>query len=41
MRISYETPVGTFQYWEDAANACERCDYDPVACIKIKEMENE
>ncbi len=31
--INYETPVGTFSDWEDAATACERSDLDPVECI--------
>lgn len=31
----YETPVGTFKTWEDAAAACERADLDPCDCIKI------
>lgn len=31
--ISYETPVGTFATWEDAAAACERSDLDPLTCI--------
>lgn len=34
MRIAYETPVGTFATWEEAASACERCDFDPCECIK-------
>ena len=33
--ITYTTPVGTFDTWEDAAAACERCDYDPTLCITI------
>lgn len=33
--ISYETPFGTFEKWEDAAAACERCDMDPTTCIKV------
>ena len=32
--ISYQTPLGCFQTWEDAANACERADMDPCDCIK-------
>jgi hypothetical protein len=31
----YETPVGTFGTWEDAAQAVERADMDPCECIKI------
>jgi hypothetical protein len=35
--MNYETPLGTFDIWEEAANACERCDFDPVLCIQIRE----
>lgn len=31
----YETPVGTFSTWEEAADACERSDYDACECVKI------
>ena len=31
--VLYETPVGTFAPWEEAAAACERSDMDPCACI--------
>jgi hypothetical protein len=29
----YQTPVGGFDTWEQAAAACERCDLDPCTCI--------
>jgi len=32
-RFNYETPVGCFRTWEEAAAACERCDLDPCTCI--------
>jgi hypothetical protein len=32
--MNYETPVGSFETWEAAAAACERCDLDPCTCIK-------
>ena len=35
MMFLYETPVGSFDTWEEAALACERRDLDPVACIKV------
>lgn len=31
----YETPVGTFNTFEDACDACERADLDAVECVKI------
>lgn len=31
--FSYETPVGTFRTYEEASDACERCDF-PVELIK-------
>lgn len=31
--FNYETPVGNFKTWEEAAAACERCDFDPCECI--------
>jgi hypothetical protein len=37
--INYETPVGTFGHWEDAAAACERADLDPVTCIINRPIE--
>ncbi len=33
--ITYETPFGTYQTWELAAAACERCDLSAVECIRI------
>jgi hypothetical protein len=33
-KFNYETPVGTFRTWEEAAAACERADLDPCTCIK-------
>lgn len=35
MTITYQTPFGTFKTWEDAANACEKRDFDPCTCIQI------
>ncbi len=35
MIITYETPLGTFGTWEAAATACERCDLDPITCVRI------
>jgi hypothetical protein len=32
--ISYHTPVGCFDDWIKAAEACERADLDPCTCIK-------
>lgn len=32
--FNYETPVGTFRTWDEAMQACERCDLDAVECIK-------
>lgn len=37
--INYETPVGTFADWEDAATACERADLDPNTCIINRPIE--
>lgn len=31
--VSYRTPMGRFDTWEAAANACERADLDPCTCI--------
>jgi hypothetical protein len=31
----YETPVGTFNTWEEAADACERADMDACECVEI------
>jgi hypothetical protein len=31
--FQYETPLGAFNTWEEAATACERCDLDPCDCI--------
>lgn len=33
--FNYETPVGRFATWEEAADACERADFDPCTCITI------
>jgi hypothetical protein len=38
MMITYETPVGSFKTWEEAASACERCDLDPCLCIKAVKL---
>lgn len=35
----YETPLGSFQTWEEAADACERVDLDPCACIRYSGRE--
>lgn len=32
--FQYETPVGTYETWEAATAACERCDLDAVGCVK-------
>jgi hypothetical protein len=29
----YETPVGTFEYYAHAEEACKRCDFAPELCI--------
>lgn len=34
--VNYHTPLGDFKNWEEAAVACERCDLDPVDCIKVE-----
>lgn len=34
-KLRYETPLGTFATYEEAATACERCDLDSIGCIKI------
>jgi len=33
--ISYQTPVGTFRTYNEAHDACMRCDYDPALCITV------
>ena len=33
-QFNYETPVGTFATYEEASNACERCDLDPCENVK-------
>jgi hypothetical protein len=33
--MTYETPLGAFRTWEEAADACERSDFDPCDCIRI------
>jgi hypothetical protein len=40
-RISYETPVGTFKVWQDAADACERCDLNATLNIVVHDDTNE
>jgi len=37
--ITYETPMGVFSTWEEAAEKCERADMDPCTCIKINRSE--
>ena len=32
--FNYETPVGTFETYELAVAACERCDLDAVENVK-------
>ena len=34
--VSYQTPMGSFPTWEQAAIACERADLDPCECIKAQ-----
>jgi hypothetical protein len=34
MRTEYRTPVGTFDSWDEAANACNYCDYEPLDVIE-------
>jgi len=35
MKITYETPFGTFGDWISAAERCEASDLDPITSIKI------
>lgn len=37
--FEYRTPVGAFTTWEEAAEACERCDFDPVECVETIEVD--
>jgi hypothetical protein len=32
--MNYHTPLGAFEFWSDAADACERADLDPCTCIE-------
>lgn len=32
-KTRYETPIGSFDSWEEAAQACDRMDFDPTLCI--------
>lgn len=32
--MNYSTPLGAFEFWSDAAEACERADLDPCTCIE-------
>lgn len=34
----YETPLGTFGDWEQAAAACDRADLDPCTCITNRQV---
>lgn len=34
-KIIYRTPLGSFDTWGLAAEACERADFDPCTCIAI------
>jgi hypothetical protein len=34
----YQTPVGGFDTWEEAAQAVERCDMDPCDTIKFVDV---
>ena len=31
---TFQTPLGGFDSWFDAADACERADLDPQTCIQ-------
>ena len=33
--MRYETPLGSFDNWESAAQACEACDMDATLCVNI------
>lgn len=35
MTVTYETPMGTFATWEEAAARVEAADMDACTCIKI------
>lgn len=32
-KIRYETPIGSFDTWEEAAQQLDRLDIDPALCI--------
>lgn len=34
-KVEYRTPLGQFDTWEEAADQCERSDFDPCLCIEI------
>jgi hypothetical protein len=34
----YQTPVGGFNTWEEAAQAVERCDMDPCDTIQFVDV---
>lgn len=34
LSANYQTPVGAFEFWSDAVDACERADFDPCSCIE-------
>jgi hypothetical protein len=34
--MNYRTPLGAFEFWADAADACERADLDPCTCIEYE-----
>lgn len=33
--MEYRTPLGTFDTYEEAAEACEKSDLDPNLCVEI------
>ena len=35
LRITYETPLGTFENWLETSDRCQQADLDPVTAIKI------
>lgn len=34
-RTRYETPVGSFDSWDEAAQRCDQMDMDPALCITV------
>jgi len=35
--VWYETPMGCFEQWEEAAGRCRQCDFDPELMITVRE----